>query len=566
MKRAFVSLVFAAGLAPVLLLGAGAGRSADLPESPGLDQYGGVKGVTVAPPNSTFGRAKVGDRWLLVTPEGHPFWMIGVYNVGPSRSVDDRGGSYWQRVIAKYGDADLRWGPQQVRRLRSWGFNALGEYCNKWTLPLTTASGHNSPWARPGSRPPWPNPERMPSVSFLWPSLYSLRNLNARAPGPVKEIVRATDGHYRGYRGRFPDVFDPNFGLWIAGEMKNYGDNPWIAGMSVDDTDTLYGFGAGPDFDSGGKTNAHLGFIALITPPTQAESKETRVTYGDTKVYTKHALRDFLEGRYKSISALNTAWGATYTTWDSDGGWPDGRGFLDENGKGSWIGTDALSLGGTRPALRADLDNFLYELAKKYFSTVRTQVKQRMPNTLYLGPTTIGSWGAPPRAQVLKAAGEFVDVLRTTWSGQQPRLDFIAQHAGDVPIAVWLGAFANADSAFFRYRKPWFSTQADRGRYYEKAVSDLRDAKATATGAHPFVGLQWWEFADNWREKANWGLVTLSDNAYDGKEASTKPRKDPWGFSTAGEERDYGDFLSHVRRANASVLQALLSELKSSTR
>jgi hypothetical protein len=132
------------------------------------------------------------------------------------------------------------------------------------------------------------------------------------------------------------------------------------------------------------------------------------------------------------------------------------------------------------------------------------------------------------------------------------RLEFIVRHAGDVPLAVWLGAYANHDSAFFRYH-PGMRSQTQRGQFYEKSVSELFDTVAAATGVHPFVGLQWWEFSDNWREKANWGLVTLSDNAYDGHEARVAVGKDPWGFPVGGEERDYGDFISHVKKANFGV-------------
>ncbi len=57
-------------------------------------------------------------------------------------------------------------------------------------------------------------------------------------------------------------------------------------------------------------------------------------------------------------------------------------------------------------------------------------------------------------------------------------------------------------------------------------------------------------------EQTNWGLVSLADNAYDGREASTDAGKDAWGFKTGGEERNYGDFLTDVRNAN---LQLLLS-------
>jgi hypothetical protein len=543
----------------------GVGRAANPAEFPPLDRYGGLKGVKVAEATGVFGRAKVGNRWVLVTPEGNAFWMTGIYNVAVSGSVDDRGGTYRQRVIAKYGDADARWGPQQVRRLRSWGFNTLSEYANKWVQPWTTAGGHSSPWARPGGRPPWPNPEPMGAIGFIWPSHYALRNQNKRAPQPVKEILRATDAHYRGWRGRFPDVFDPSFGLWLQGELTIYGAHPWSIGISVDDADTLYGFGAGPDFDSGGKTGPHLGFITLITPPTQAENKELRLVYEDPKVYTKHALRDFLAERYKTIEALNAAWGSTYTTWDSDGGWPNGRGFLDENGKGPWVGKDAIKLAGARPALRTDLDDFLYLLARQYFTTVRAQVKRRMPNTLYLGPTSVGSWGAPSRPQVLKAAGESVDVLRVSWSGQPDRLEFIARHAGDVPLVIWLGIMANPDSAFFRY-KGGMPTQAERGQYYQKNVTQLFETAVPATGSYPFVGFQWWEFADNWREKLNWGLVTLSDNAYDGKEAMIATGKDQWGFPVGGEERDYGDVISWVKKANFGVLIRLHDELSRGSR
>jgi hypothetical protein len=88
-------------------------------------------------------------------------------------------------------------------------------------------------------------------------------------------------------------------------------------------------------------------------------------------------------------------------------------------------------------------------------------------------------------------------------------------------------------------------------------VSDLVEATGSATGVHPFVGFQWWEFADNWREKANWGLVTLSDNAYDGHEARVATGKDSWGFPVGGEERDYGDFISSVKKANLGVLERL---------
>ncbi len=370
-----------------------------------LDQYGGYAGLSI-PGGATghFRVAKLNNRWMFATPAGNAFWMLGVYNVDVDEHVTDLGRTYKQVVIAKYGDADLTWGPQQNRRLKAWGFNTLGEYANKWTVPWTTIND-----------PRWPGgvqPVQVPTISFpLQGASYSLRNLNGYANGPVKELYWALDGHFTGHRGHFPDVFDPNFDQWVNGcASAQVGNSPWLLGVSSDDTDYLTGFGPGPDFDSGGHAHPHLGFVALLSPPTQMQNPSLNITYTDTKVYTKHALRTFLAAKYGNIGALNTAWGSTYTTFDSNGSWPNGSGLLDENGKGTWVGTDSVSLGNAAPAVKADLDSFLYNIAEQYFSIYRTRIKQRTPNALYLGPTTVGAWNAPARRQILKAAGEYVDV------------------------------------------------------------------------------------------------------------------------------------------------------------
>lgn len=527
-----------------------------------LDQYGGYRDLP-APGGATgfFRVEKMGTRWVFVTPDGNAFWMRGVYNVDVSIHVDDLGGTYRNRVIAKYGDADLRWAPQQNRRLKSWGFNALSEYSINWTLPWVTVSD-----------PRWPGnaqPVKMPAIPFpLLAASYSQTNLFNYASGPVKEIYWAMDGHFTGYRGQFPDVFDPNFDLWVNGrvassEYVQAAASPWLLGISSDDTDYLTGFGPGIDFNSNGHQHPHLGYVTLLTPPTQTSNPNRGVIYTDTKVYIKYALRDFLQAKYGAIGALNTAWSSTYTTFDSDGGWPNGRGLLDENGKGAWVGTDSEGLSNANTNVRADLDDFLYEIAKRYFSVYRTRIKERYPNTLYLGSTTIGGWGAPPRRQILKAAGQYLDVIRTTYDGEQARLDFIAQHAGDKPLTTWLGAVANPDSAFFRYpnggQSNMFESQEQRGVYYRDSINSYLNATAAPTGVKPFIGIQWWEFHDNWAEKANWGLVTLSDNAYDGQGATIAAGTDAWGYPTGGEERNYGDFLGAVITAHVQVYTILAS-------
>ena len=135
-----------------------------------------------------------------------------------------------------------------------------------------------------------------------------------------------------------PDVFDPNFGKWLAGDLADYQNieyswirsshSDYLIGFNVDDTDELNGFGAGADFpalsngeETAGFAHPHLGWIVLCTSPTQSsgiDANGNAVTYSDTTVYSKQAFANFISSRYGgSITALNSAWGSSYTSFGS---------------------------------------------------------------------------------------------------------------------------------------------------------------------------------------------------------------------------------------------------------
>ena len=96
------------------------------------------------------------------------------------------------------------------------------------------------------------------------------------------------------------------------------------------------------------------------------------------------------------------------------------------------------------------------------------------------------------------------------------------------------------------YGAPDFPSQQKRGEAYARDLDDFYNAKGN-NGDHYILGIDFWELVDNPHEKTNWGLLTPHDNAYDGKEAVRAAGKDAWGFSTGGEDQDYGDFISYVR-------------------
>jgi hypothetical protein len=541
-------LSLAAGLA--LLCGA----SSAVAQTP-VDKYGGVvRGV--APPTGYFQVKQVGDRWLFVTPEGNGMWMTGVYGVVYTTSVDDLGTSGQSRIIAKYGsgsDWQNRWRVNSARRLKAWGFNTLAEY-HHWAM----RAGFSDP-----------NPEKLPYLHIIKPAYYSLDNRYGFGTGPVKDLIVGTDPrYYAGYRGQSPDFFDPNFETYVDGTMRgddglkdgNIG-NPWMLGIAMDDADDVFGFGPGAEV-AAPRMHPHLGWIALVTSFEQASSPWV-ASYADRKVYTKYALRDFLAARYATVSALNVAWGSSYTTFDSAGGWGTGTGLLDENGRHPWVGRWDNDLATATAVVRGDLDEFLYRYARRYFTVTAAKMRQYAPQHLVFGPAALNGWNGLTRQPILRAAGESVDVLQCAISGQQV-LELTARYAGNKPLVTWDSFIANPDSALWRYPSPedfpgWSrlaSTQEERGQRYADKVNFLFNAR-TPDGTHPVAGIKLWSWTDHWEEKANFGLVSFSDNAYDGREAVAAAGTDPWGWPTGGEESNYGNFLSPVVDTNLKIAQAV---------
>jgi len=255
--------------------------------------------------------------------------------------------------------------------------------------------------------------------------------------------------------------------------------------------------------------------------------------------------------------------GATITVNYIQNGWAIGSGLMDEDGRVAhqgWLGSDFTGLSDTNANAKTDMNNFLFSAASQYLGTCSSELKKVLPNTLFLGPDSIGSWGAPARSQVLQAAAKYVDVLSGPGSIEksQTGLDYIGQYFGDKPIIEGQYRSANADSAWSSVvmtvdNVNQFATQQQRGQAYYNDVTNLTNLAYTSIGSHPFVGESWWQYTDNRGEQRNWGLVTLIDNAYDGHEdvsARVSCSAPTQSFTCGGEAGSYGDVITQVRAAN----------------
>jgi hypothetical protein len=236
---------------------------------------------------------------------------------------------------------------------------------------------------------------------------------------------------------------------------------------------------------------------------------------------------------------------------------------LDENGRHRWVGSDQDEMASAGPAVKRDLDAFLYLYAQRYFTVMAAAIRRHAPRHLVFGPAFLNGWGGLTRKEILKAAGESVDVVQCA-IGSARALALTSRYVGNKPLVTWETVVANPDSALWRYPNPserpqWppaARTQEERGALYGRKVEFLFNAVSEA-GIHPVAGLKFWAWGDHWGEKVNFGLVSFSENAYDGSEAVKGLGRDSWGFPTGGEEKDYGDFLSSVRAAHQRTKESL---------
>jgi len=317
----------------------------------GLDQYGGRTDINCSAAKGYFYTQKIGNHWYFCDPLGNAFVSMSVGNLltNGNPTKDCNGVNTYPIYAAKYGDTTYNWGWQTLKRMKAWGFNTVGQDSGAYVSPSQICS--NCVW--PGGTQPIPTPY----ISEMKPAENASINVNGYISEPIKDEIGATNGNYTAWRGgALYDVFDPNLNTYMQQALQHNKDitsnYPWVLAVLTDDSDYFYGAGAGPDF-AGGHTNSNIAWITLITSPVQTYIQSTPLggktfVYQQTKVYSKAqatnptkacsiaspcSLRDYLWQKYQgSISALNSAWGSNYTTFDSTGTQVSSEGIATADG------------------------------------------------------------------------------------------------------------------------------------------------------------------------------------------------------------------------------------------
>ncbi len=266
-----------------------------------------------------------------------------------------------------------------------------------------------------------------------------------------------------------------------------------------------------------------------------------------------------------AVTLTSALTGAITVSYYYNGFGNGGTGLLD-NYEPTYNGSTTSPDSYGTAAYKTDLDNFLEGYAYTFLVAMKNGFKKYAPNNLFLGPSSIGSWQAPARCPVLKAAGQVLDVGQFSFDGSQAQLEFIGKCFGDKPYQNWYSVTANYDSDVAPYLRSQglqspvagdYPTQAARGAQFQNDMTDYWNMCSSTTGSCPWVGYDWWAYLSyGFPQFTSFGLVSWRDNAYDGHDATaaTASCSSPANsYNCGGEMGNYGNFLAPVTAMNSTL-------------
>lgn len=502
-----------------------AARDAELAEldgkpMPGRSKFGGWLAGPKLKATGYFRTEKINGKWMLVDPEGYPYFATGLDIIRLSNSSTMTGYDYDQATVVQRSADDVT--PEDSKGLmavseksfatrhlasptRAAMFNWLPDYDH----PLANhynyrRSAHSGPLKRgeaysfysanlerkygetyPGSYlDKWREVtvDRMLNWGFTslgnWtdPAYYDNNRIpffaNGWVIGDFKTVSSGAD-----FWGAMPDVFDPEFKVRametarvVSEEIK---DSPWCVGVFIDNEKS---FGR-PDSDK-----AQYG-IPIHTLGRPSEGVPTRLAFSK-----------LLKAKYKTIAALNNAWGLKLSSWAE----------FD-------LGVDVKALPVT-DTLRADYSMLLSAYADQYFKVVHGAVEHYMPNHLYLG-ARFPDWGMP--MEVVKAAAKYADVVSyNSYKEGLPKQKWAFLAELDKPSIIGEFHIGAMDHGSYHPGLIHAASQADRGEMYKDYMQSVIDNPY-------FVGAHWFQYMDSPLtgraydgENYNVGFVDVTDTPY----------------------------------------------------
>lgn len=442
--------------------------ASDQPD-PKLDTYGGLAGSGESlhlKKTGYFHLGRIGDRQVLVSPEGNLFFQMAVCGIArtddfttvkgreklyewlpeagpefetawrenhPEWGIFSFYSANWIRKFGKPFSLE-EWSGQVVQRLRSWGFNSIGAF-SSYTGTMRKMN--------------------IPYVTFL-----------PLGKGDGVQVLPDKIG-----AAELLDPFVPGTESALAAKFAKS-----VAPKATDPL--LIGYFLGNE--------QHLEILPRLIP-----------TYKAGKVAAKGRLVEMLKEKYKTVAAFNTAWNPAKPFAD----------FEAMKEEPLFIRTDAAN---------ADMQEFYKLYLETYYSMVHRVFKNADPNHLLIG----SRWtpGTANNKAAVETGGKYLDVISINYYGypiEQAFLKKVHEWSGGKPMifSEWYYATtAHGLGAMVEVRD-----EKERGLAFRNYVEQA--------AALPFVvGTQWFIYTDQaltgrffegfHGEGNNTGLVDVADRPY----------------------------------------------------
>ncbi|WP_248742775.1 MULTISPECIES: beta-galactosidase [unclassified Pseudomonas] len=473
-------------------------------EKSSLDKFGGLNKGPTFKASGFFRTEKLDGRWYLVTPEGHPFYSLGVNTVSPEVNQtyvagreymfeslpkpdeplaihfgegDNRGGNgadqgrgygngrwydfYGANLQRLYGEPcatpaasekaptapckaaidEQKWASHTLDRLQAWGFNTVGN----WSAPQLGDA------------------ERVPYT------------LPLSIVGDYTSISTGND-----WWGGMPDPFDPRFAMAteraVAIAARDHRDDPWLIGYFADNELAW----AGPGDDPKSRYALAYGTLKMTTD-----------------VPAKRAFLKQLRDKYRNQAGLSKAWGIDLPAWE----------LMEDPG------FEAPLPNPEHPEIEADFKYFQKVFADTYFKTISDSLKWHAPNQLLLG----GRF-AISTPEAVASCAQYCDVLSFNMYTLKPQdgYDFAALRSLDKPVLITEFNFGSTDRGPFWGGVTPLNKEEDRGPAYANFLKQ-------ALSEPSIVGVHWFQYLDQPvtgrlldGENGHFGLVGVTDLPYQG--------------------------------------------------
>ncbi|KAF0863280.1 beta-galactosidase [Pseudomonas sp. LD120] len=480
-----------------------------------LDPFGGWNQGPSFKASGFFRTEKRDGRWFLVTPQGHPFYSLGVNTVAPDNSQTYVAGREWmfadlpkddQPLAAFYGEGDHRGGNGADRGR---GYNTGRWYdfyranlqrtyarpCAVSAQAPAEAGGSEAQAAVPAAPCAAPAFDQKRWIDHTLDRLQAwgfntIGNWSAPALGLADRLPYTLPlsivGDYASistgsdWWGGMPDPFDPRFAMAteraVAIAARDHRDDPWLIGYFADNELAW----AGPGDDPKARYALAYGTLRLTTD-----------------VPAKRAFLKQLRDKYRNQAGLSKAWGIDLPAWE----------LMEDPGFEPPLPNPE------HPEIEADFKHFQKVFADTYFKTIADSLEWHAPNHLLLG----GRF-AVSNPEAIAACAQYCDVLSFNMYTLKPQdgQDFAYLHSLDKPVLVTEFNFGSRDRGPFWGGVTELAREEDRAPAY---ANFLRQAISEPS----IVGVHWFQYLDQPvtgrlldGENGHFGLVGITDVPFHG--------------------------------------------------